>query len=212
LGPEMPMKRAVEAFLFASGVSRVFRVSEVKRIFRRRDAAPVGVIVAMIIAFSVVVPRASAQSEDQVIAASLFNFARYVEWPENAFDRRDAPVLICMLDSKDFGDVVSDTVSGKTVDRRPVAVSQTTDILKAGGCHILFIGRGFEKSHQDAVAALGGSSVFSVADQEGFASAGGIANFDRADNRMRFEINPDAAKKAGLKISSRLLRLAQVVH
>jgi hypothetical protein len=169
LGPEMPMKRAVEAFFFASGVSRVFRVSEVKRIFRRRAAAPVGVIVAMIIAFSVVVPRASAQSEDQVIAASLFNFARYVEWPENAFDRRDAPVLICMLDSKEFGDVVSDTVSGKTVDRRPVAVNQTTDILKAGGCHILFIGRGFE-------------------------------------------INSDAAKKAGLKINSRLLRLAKVVH
>ena len=213
MGPEMPMDRAVEAFRFASGVSRVFRVSEVKRIFRRRDVAPVGTIVAMmIILISVVVPRASAQSEDQVIAAFLFNFARYVEWPENAFDRGDAPVTICMLDSKEFGDVVSDTVSGKTVDRRPVAVNQTSDITKAGGCHILFIGSGFEKSHQDAVAALGGSSVFSVADQEGFASAGGIANFYRADNRIRFAINPDAAKKAGLKISSRLLRLAKVVH
>jgi hypothetical protein len=55
-------------------------------------------------------------------------------------------------------------------------------------------------------------SVFTVADQEGFARAGGTANFFRADNRIRFEINPLAAKKAGLKISSRLLRLAKVVN
>jgi len=55
-------------------------------------------------------------------------------------------------------------------------------------------------------------SVFTVADQEGFAKAGGIANFFRAENRIRFEINPRAAQKAGLKISSRLLRLAKVVQ
>lgn len=156
--------------------------------------------------------RADAQSEDQVMAAFLLNFARYVEWPKDAFDRGDTPVTICMMGSKDFGEVVSRTVSGKTVDDRPVAIDQPKSLGETDGCHIVFIGRNFAESPGATVAALGGSSVFSVADQEGFASAGGIANFYRDGNRIRFEINPDAAKKAGLKISSQLLRLAKVVN
>ena len=161
---------------------------------------------------ALVVPRASAQSEDQIMAAFLFNFARYVEWPKDAFDRNDMPVNICMLSTKEFGDVVSRTVSGKTVADRSVVVRWTADLPEATGCHILFIGREFDKSHTEAVAKLGGMSVFTVADQEGFAQAGGIANFFRVENRIRFEINPRAAKNAGLKISSRLLRLAKVVN
>lgn len=207
------MGRAVEAFRFSSfGVSSVRRASEIKRIFRRRDAVPVGVVVATLISFLFVVPKGIAQSEDQVMAAFLFNFARYVEWPKDAFDTGDAPVMICMLGSADFREIVSQTVSGKTVDDRPFEVNQTSNLLETGGCHILFIGRDFKKSHGATIAALGRTSVFSVADQEGFAEAGGIANFYRAENRIRFEINPGAAKKAGLKISSRLLRLAKVVN
>ncbi len=171
-----------------------------------------GVLVATLIAFLFVVPKGIAQSEDQIMAAFLFNFARYVEWPKDAFDAGDAPVMICMLGSAGFGDVVSQTVSGKKVAERPVRVNQTSNLMQTSGCHILFIGRDFEQSHRAAVAALGRSSVFSIADKEGFAAAGGIANFYRAENRIRFEINPGAAKKAGLKISSQLLRLAKVVN
>lgn len=186
-------------------------VSELKRVFRRRAAASV-IVVATLVASLLVSPKAIAQSEDQIMAAFLFNFARYVEWPQDAFDRSDMPVNICMLSTKEFGDVVSKTVSGKTVADRAVVVRWTADLPETAGCHILFIGREFGKSHSEAVAELGGMSVFTVADQEGFAKAGGIANFFRAENRIRFEINPRAAQKAGLKISSRLLRLAKVVQ
>lgn len=186
-------------------------VSEIKRVFRRRAAASV-IVVATLVASLLVSPKAIAQSEDQIMAAFLFNFARYVEWPQDAFDRSDMPVNICMLSTKEFGDVVSKTVSGKTVADRAVVVRWTADLPETAGCHILFIGREFGKSHSEAVAELGGMSVFTVADQEGFAKAGGIANFFRAENRIRFEINPRAAQKAGLKISSRLLRLAKVVQ
>lgn len=189
------------------------RASEINRVFRRRDAASVVVVVVTtLVVFLLVVPRASAQSEDQIMAAFLFNFARYVEWPKDAFDRNDMPVNICMLNSKEFGDIVSNTVSGKTVANRRVLVRPTSNLAEATGCHILFIGREFNKPVAEAIAVLGGMSVFTVADQEGFATAGGIANFIRAENRIRFEINPRAAKKAGLKISSRLLRLAKVVN
>lgn len=174
-----------------------------------RDAIRLGLVA--LIACMAASPPAWAQSEEQVMAAFLLNFARYVEWPKDAFDRGDAPVTICMMSSSGFGEVVSSTVAGKTVDDRPVSVDHKSDLMQTRGCHILFIGRDLGQSPESAARALDGSSVFSVADLQGFASAGGIANFYREDNRIRFEINPDAAKKAGLKISSRLLRLAKVV-
>jgi hypothetical protein len=209
----MPMDPAVEASRLTFGVCSVPRASEIIGVFSRRDAASIGAaVIAMLAAFLLVVPKASAQSEDQIMAAFLFNFARYVEWPEDAFDQSDMPVNICMLSSKEFGDVVSKTVMGKTIADRPVVVRWTAELPETVGCHILFIGREFDRSHQDAVAVLDGMSVFTVADQEGFAQAGGTANFFRVGNRIRFEINPSAATKAGLKISSRLLRLAKVVE
>ena len=191
------------------------RSSEVKWIFRRRSAASVGAVLATLVVFLLaapLVPNASAQSGDEVMAAFLLNFARYVEWPKEAFDRDDMPVRFCMLSSRDFEKIVAETVSGKTVSDRPIVVRRTSDLHETHGCHILFIGRESDDSNSDAVAALEGRSVFTVADQEGFALAGGVANFFRSDNRIRFEINPAAATKVGLKISSRLLRLAKVVN
>jgi hypothetical protein len=157
--------------------------------------------------------NASAQSEDQVMAAFLLNFARYVEWPATVFASADTPVRICMMGSPAFGEVVSNTVSGKNVGDRAVTVVMKSDLASTRDCHVLFIGSGgFTTSNADAIAVLGHASVFTVADREGFANDGGIANFFRDDNKIRFEINPKAAKKADLKISSRLLRLAKVVN
>ncbi len=206
------MDWGVGAFCLLLGDSDVRRTNETRRSPRRRDVAPWIAILSAVAALLMSAPNAGAQSEDQVMAAFLLNFARYVEWPENAFDRGDAPVTICMMGSKGFGEVVSKTVSGKTVDNRPVEINPDVDLLKTDGCHIVFIGRNFDRSPRATAAALDGLGVFSVADQEGFASAGGIANFYRDGNRIRFEINPKAAKKAGLKISSQLLRLAKVVN
>jgi len=157
------------------------------------------------------VPEARAQSEDQIKAAFLFNFARYVEWPESAFAGPDAAVKICLAGSDKFASVVSLTVSGKSVENRPVEVDALPGLSGVSGCHILYVGEGIDSAPAEVASSVSGSSVFTVADCEGFATGGGIANFIRADNKVRFEINPSAAKKAGLKVSSRLLRLAKVV-
>lgn len=152
-----------------------------------------------------------AQSEDQVKAAFLFNFARYVEWPPGAFGSGDAPVRICMIGTDGFSSVVAKAVSGKSVGDRAVEVDTPAALSSTTGCHILYVGDDADVAASEVAAQVSGASVFTVADRDGFAADGGIANFIRADNKIRFEINPGAAKEAGLKISSRLLRLATVV-
>jgi hypothetical protein len=158
------------------------------------------------------VTEARAQSEDQIKAAFLFNFARYVEWPEAAFAGPDDAVKICMVGAASFAGVVSQTVSGKTVENRSVEVDTLVGLSESSGCHILYVGSGFASNPTEVASNVAGASVFTVADHEGFATGGGIANFIRTDNKVRFEINPSAAKKVGLKVSSRLLRLAKVVQ
>ena len=156
-------------------------------------------------------PNAHAQSEDQIKAAFLFNFARYVEWPADALSESDASIRICMIGSESFASVVSKIVSGKKVSERSVEVTTTTDLSAADQCHILYVGTDAGITAADVASSVAGRSVFTVADQPNFATKGGIANFIRTDNKVRFEINPDTAKAAGLKVSSRLLRLAKVV-
>jgi hypothetical protein len=154
---------------------------------------------------------AAANSESQVKAAFLFNFARYVEWPEAAFDGETAAIRLCLLSEAGFEQVLSETVSGRSVGRRPVSVETIGGLEAANGCHLLFIDASVPAPASAVAGRLGELAVFTISDQEGFAAAGGIANFIFVDQKVRFEINPSAARRAGLKISSSLLRLAKLV-
>ena len=212
---ELPMSRSVKTPRFPIGVRNVFRANEINRLHGRRGETRLSVVLTICVAVFgaslLLAPKARAQSEDQIMAAFLFNFARYVEWPKNAFDQSNSPVDICVLGAEDFSGVVSRTVSGKRVGKRLVAVRDIESLNVSDGCHILFLGDGLDVTHAEVVESLHGRSIYSVSDSEGFAAAGGIANFIRAKSRIRFEINRMAAESVGLKISSRLLRLAKVV-
>jgi len=186
--------------------SRIPKTARVVHAWARPVVGILGLALAMFGAAPI-----HAQSEDEIKAAFLLNFARYVEWPESAFSDSDSPVQICTLGSEGFDRVAADIVEGKAVGPRSVEVVPVAVAADAVSCHILFVG-GDSVSTQEVVATLGKASVFTVANDEEFAQQGGIANFYRAGKRIRFEINPGAAEGAGLKISSRLLRLAQLVE
>lgn len=154
---------------------------------------------------------ASAESEGQVKAAFLFNFARYVEWPPEAFADEAAAIQLCVIGETDFQQVIADTVSGRSVGSRQVAVEKVEGLDAAEACHLLFLDAGFVLPAAVVADRLGGHAVFTISDQPGFAADGGVANFIFVDQKIRFEINPAAARRAGLKISSSLLRLATLV-
>lgn len=154
------------------------------------------------------VPAWAAPSEEEVKAAYLFNFARYVTWPTASFESTTDPIRICILNDEAFHVIMQRTVSGKQVNDRPVVAELRGRVSQAGDCHILFL----ESTQAGDVSGLEGASVFIVSDREGFATSGGTANFVRSGSKVRFEINPGAVEKAGLQVSSRLLRLAQIVE
>lgn len=179
--------------------------------------APIVVSRATLLVLVLLIPALTGRAQDapseyQVKAAYLFNFLKFVEWPENAFGDPLAPMVIGVVGDDPFGNALPQVVIGKTVQGRDVVVR----IYRAGedlrGAHILFIGSSERKKLPAILSSLHGSAALTVADMEGFLDLGGMIQFVPENNRVRFAINVEAARRARLKMSSKLLSLAKTVE
>jgi hypothetical protein len=151
-------------------------------------------------------------SEYQLKAAFVYNFAKFVDWPAKVYSGPESPFSICILGTDPFGPVIDDALRGKTVEDHPVIVRREKDVGAARHCQIVFVSASEKHRLPEILASLKGASVLIVADFDGFAAAGGAIELTLQDSRVRFAINPGAADGAGLRISSKLLALATIVH
>lgn len=150
--------------------------------------------------------------ETQLKAAYLYNFARYVEWPDSAHASANSELEIGVIGDGRVLALLKKTVVGKTIGERGLRVVNFESSSQGRKSHILFVaGKRSAAELERTIQTLKGTHVFVVAEAEGFAERGGIANFIVADSRVRFAINKNAAREAGLKVSSKLLRLAELV-
>jgi len=151
-----------------------------------------------------------ASPEYLIKAAFLLNFAKFVEWPADSFKDNLTPTNLCILGKDPFGPAL-DTIKDKTVKGRPLKIRRANKVNDIGGCHILFISPSEKENLKQILSVLRNSSTLTVSEIEGFAQMGGIINFILADKKVLFEINPDAAQHSRLRISSQLLKLAEIV-
>ena len=158
--------------------------------------------------------RVAAQAgfnEYQLKAVFLFNFAQFVEWPEKAFAGAESPLVIGVLGVDRFGPVLDDTVRDERIGGRKLEIQRYRRVEDVGNCQILFISES-ESSHLEAIlAALKGRSILTVSDADRAARRGVMIHFLTEKKRVRLQINLDAAKLAGLTISSKLLRPTEIV-
>lgn len=150
--------------------------------------------------------RAQVASEYDVKAAFLYNFTKFVEWPSSTFDDDRSSFKICIFGEDPFGKSLRD-ISEEPVAGRKIALLGMAS-LKPESCHILFISRSERRRIPQILQDLGAAPVLTVADTDGFLDDGGIINFKLEGSKVRFEINQQAAERVGIKVSSKLLRLA----
>jgi hypothetical protein len=162
---------------------------------------------------------ASAQTADSseylIKAGFIYNFAQLVQWPSGAFTQTDSPIVIGILGTDPFGTVIDRVIENKKLDGRPVIIKRlkwSKEPLKdLKDCNILFVSTS-EKEHLDEVIRIvKWLPILTIGETPGFAMRGGIINLTLEGNRVRFEVNIEAAKQANLNISSRLLALAKIV-
>jgi hypothetical protein len=150
--------------------------------------------------------------EYQVKAAFLYNFAKFVEWPREAFQSQGEPLVVCVLGEDPFGRTLDDIVAGKRIDGRALVVRRTSDARQVKGCRMLFVSSSEPRSVLSVLAALDESGVLTVGEADSAASEGMIINFILEGGKIRFAINTAAAEREKLRFSSRLLSLATIVR
>ena len=154
--------------------------------------------------------QAQGPGEYDVKAAFLYNFAHYVEWPPAALEGRDALVIGC-LGPDVFAGALEKTMKDRTAQGRPVRVRRFAAQEQVAPCHILFVPVGERERIEKAAAALKGSGTLIVSESEGALRRGAAINFYLEGQRVRFEVNPEAAGRENLRLGAKILRLARIV-
>ena len=153
----------------------------------------------------------SDNKEYQIKAAFMYNFAKFIEWPQDAFPDDSSGISLCILGENPFGSSLY-SIDGKIAEGRRLEVNLYEHLEDIGECHILFISNSRAEELPIILASLKNRSVLTVGDIDNFAENGGIINFITKDNKIRFEINVNAAQRAHLKISSKLANLAKIIR
>jgi hypothetical protein len=178
-------------------------------------------ILCLVVSLQVAVPHAAylqnpasisrqteAPTEYQVKAAYLFNFLKFVEWPEDASADPHIRWTIGVVGDSPFGDDLAQFVLGKTVQGHLLDVKSFKTGEDTHVCRILFISKSEKKRLAPLISNLKGLPILTVADMDGFLESGGMIQFLMEDNRVRVSIDVGIASRAGLKVSSKLLSLA----
>ncbi len=150
--------------------------------------------------------------EHQIKAAYLYKFASYVDWPASVFAQADAPVMIGVLGADEIATELNNINNGRPANSRAIEVKRLKPGDPMTGVQMLFIGREESarlKRLQDSVQSR---PVLTVTDSAGALGSGSVINFVTVDDRIRFEVSVAQAELSGLKISARLLGVAQKIE
>jgi hypothetical protein len=146
--------------------------------------------------------------EARVKAGFLINFARYVEWPSNSFASTNSPIVIGVLGQEVVGRFLDEMAAGKTIEMHPIEIKHARRAAELTNCHIAFIATPERDRQRIAYSHLQGKPVLTVSDTDLIMATKGMVLLKKRQASMRFEINREVAEQSGLKISSKLLKLA----
>jgi hypothetical protein len=152
---------------------------------------------------------AEASLEYAVKAAYLYKFGAFVEWPSSAFESPTSPATLCVVGKDPFGSALDKAVDAQRIGDRPIVIRRLKTVAPDSGCQILFVEGSDKLEASQTLDAVRGGGVLTITDGARSPETTGIINFVITDNRVRFEIDDQAASANGLVISSKLLDLAR---
>jgi hypothetical protein len=163
------------------------------------------------------VPALHAQNakptDYDVKAAYLYNFGRFVEWPAQITTApKSGHFTVCVLGQDPFGPSLDNTLAGETIGGKSIVAKRISSPQESDDCHIIFLGSTEGSRLKKIVAELDKKAILTVSDMPQFVQLGGMIQFVPEGKRVRFEVNLAATQRAGLTLSSELLKVATTVR
>lgn len=172
----------------------------------RRIPRPAALALAMVLCAPAALAGATTYAEQEIKAAYLYNFAKFVDWPEGK-----SQLHLCLLNKGPVAGAL-EALKDKSVGERRLALFYPEASSNLTECDMLFLGEAEDRNLERIVAVTQGRRVMVVGDGEGYAQRGTMFNFYQEGGKIRFEINYPAVRRSGLKISSKLLSLGKMVE
>lgn len=149
---------------------------------------------------------------NQVKAAFIYNLIQFIEWPATTFANAVSPIEIGIFGKDPFGSLIDEVVEGVRVQGVALKIRRSSKLEDLQSCQVIFISRSEAKFLPRILGDLEKRPILTISDMDQFAWKGGIVGFVIRQNKVRFQINLNAARKSGLKISSKVLRLAEIIE
>lgn len=155
--------------------------------------------------------QSPSASEYKVQAIFLYNFTRFIDWPGSAFASGE-PFKIGIVGNDPFGKYLEEAVSGERVSGRPIVIEHYKNARELKDCHILYIGLKDQKEIKKIINAVADKNTLTISENPEFVKWGGMIRIYSDDNKIRLQINDAAARKVKIKISAKLLNIADVYY
>jgi hypothetical protein len=140
----------------------------------------------------------------------LYQFCRFMEWPNSAFSSTSDPLIIGVVGDDPFGTLLKEAVEGETYHGRPIRIEHYRSPREIRRCHILFVSRSEVEQMSEILSAVAGKSVVTVGETDGFLDRGGMIALTADRNRVRLRVNTSSLRAANVDVSSKLLRVAEI--
>lgn len=157
------------------------------------------------------IAQVSNMTESRVKAVYILNFLRFISWPDSSFVKPEAPLVVGIVGGGAFAKTLDSAMSSEKIGEHPILVRSLSSPAESGSCQAVFIPSDEAVAVAPVLKATSGQCILTIGGKESFAASGVIIDFFLESNHLRFEVNMKALKKSGLKMSSKLLRLARII-
>lgn len=169
--------------------------------------------IAAVVALSALLPAPlhalPTQSEYALKSAFLYNFCRFIDWPDSAFASPNDPFVIGIAGDDPFGSLLNEAIKGKRYRNRPIRIDHFRGPGDIKRCHLLFVSRTNAGRLDSILGAVAGKNVLTVSETEDFLNRGGMITLKTEQNRVRLRVSQVALHSTNLVVSSKLLRVAE---
>ncbi len=174
---------------------------------KRKSKVPILFIIIPIQFYSFLFADKISDREYQIKSAYLYNFTKFIEWPDNAFQENDSNFIIGVYNDPEFVSILQ-TLNGKFTKGKKIHVIQIETLQELPIVHLLYFATSHKQDLNKILKSFQDQAVLTVGEDDIFLTSGGIINLQKRKNRMQFAINNEAAVQSNIKISSKLLGLA----